>query len=240
MTKKLEAYSDDTKQNAVDSAGLRKKILIRFLAAPIVLGLFLFVPAGTFDYWQAWVYCAVLFIPMFFLIAYFLTKDPKVLERRIKMKEKENRQKSLVMLSGIVFFISILLPGLDRRFGWSAVPFEIAIAADVVIFLGYLLFFLVLRENHYASRVIEIQTGQKVISTGPYSIVRHPMYVAVLLIWLFTPVALGSYWALVPFLSLPLVLFFRILNEEDVLKREFPGYAEYCQRTKYRLVPFVW
>ncbi|MCX6778291.1 MAG: isoprenylcysteine carboxylmethyltransferase family protein [Candidatus Micrarchaeota archaeon] len=236
----LSTKAENADAKAGDLANLKKKIIVRFAAAPIAMALLLFLPAGTFDYWQAWVFCAVLFIPMTLLIAYFLKTDPELLARRIKMKEKESTQKNLMMLSIPVFLIAIMLPGLDRRFGWSSVPFEIVIAADIVIFLGYLLFFLVLRENHYAARTVEVEKGQKVISTGPYSVVRHPMYVSMFMIWLLTPLALGSYWAVIPFLIILPVIVLRILNEEQVLRRDLPGYNEYCEKTRYRLVPFVW
>jgi len=219
---------------------LKRKIVLAWIAAPIIVGLFLFGPAGTLDYWQAWVYMAILFVPVFFVMVYFLKRDPEFLERRMRMKEKEARQGLIVKAASIVFLIGFLIPGFDVRFGWSDVPAEIVLAADVLVLLGYLTVFLTFKENSYAGRTVQVEKGQTVIMTGPYSVVRHPMYVGTLLMFLATPVALGSYVALPLFLLFIPVIVFRILNEEEVLRRELPGYAEYCEKTKYRLLPFVW
>lgn len=219
---------------------MRNAIAVRFLGALAVVGLLLFLPAGTLDYWEAWVYCGILFIPMLAILRYILKHDPAILERRMRMREKEAPQRRIVAGGTILFFAAILIPGLDHRFGWSFLPLPVVLAADAIVFLGYLLFFLVLRENSYASRVVEVEQGQKVISTGPYAIVRHPMYLAITLMFLATPVALGSIWALIPFLFIPAVLVFRILNEEKVLLRDLPGYGEYRQKVRYRMIPRVW
>jgi protein-S-isoprenylcysteine O-methyltransferase Ste14 len=219
---------------------MRNAIVIRFLAALAVVGLLLFLSANTLNYWEAWVYCGILFIPMLAILRYFLKHDPAMLERRMRMREREAPQRRIVAGSMILFFAAILIPGLDHRFGWSFVPLPVVLAADAIVFLGYLLFFLVLRENSYASRVVEVEQGQKVISTGPYAIVRHPMYLGIILMFLATPVALGSFWALIPFLFMPAVLAFRILNEEKVLLRDLPGYVEYCRKVRYRMIPRVW
>ncbi len=206
----------------------------------IVTGAFLFIPAGTLDYWQAWLYLGVVFIPFFFVAAYLMLTDPELVRRRLKTREKEEKQKKIISASTLLFVIGFLLPGLDKRFGWSEVPFELVIAANVLVFLGYIINALVLKENSYASRVVQVEKGQKVISTGSYSIVRHPMYVGVSIMFLATPIALGSYWALLPFLSIPYFIALRILNEEELLKKELPGYTEYCQKVRYRLIPSVW
>ncbi len=219
---------------------MKKSIAIRFAFMPFVLGAMFFWPAGTFRYWQAWIYMAILLIPMFGVLVYFLKKDPAVLERRLRVKEKE-RQQIYVLIFGWPSILGIfLLPGFDRRFSWSAVPPALVIAADVVVLGGYIFFFLVLRENRFAGRTVEVERGQKVISTGPYAVVRHPMYAAILVQWLFTPLALGSFWALLPALLMPLVLAARILGEERVLSRELEGYREYTRRIKYRLIPGIW
>jgi protein-S-isoprenylcysteine O-methyltransferase Ste14 len=219
---------------------LKKKAFFRFIMAPIFMGLMLFLPAGSLNYWQAWIYCAVLFIPVLFVVLYFLKKDPELLERRMRFREKEETQKTIQKLGFIIFFIGFLIPGLDYRYQWSNVPVQLVIVSNIIVLSGYLFVFFVLRENSYASRIIEVEKGQKVISTGPYAIVRHPMYLGVLLMLLFTPLALGSYWALIFFLPLLPIIVLRLLNEEEVLFRELPGYNEYCRKTKYHLVPFVW
>jgi protein-S-isoprenylcysteine O-methyltransferase Ste14 len=220
--------------------GLKKQVILRFIMAPIFLGLMLFLPAGSLDYWQAWIYCGILFIPMFFVVFYFLRKDPELLERRMRMKEKEEKQKTIQILGIIIFFIGFIIPGLDYRYHWSNVPVSLVIAANAIVLSGYIFVFSVLRENSYASRIIEVEKGQKVITTGPYAIVRHPMYLGVLVMYLFTPLALGSYWAILFFLPLIPLLVSRLLNEEEVLARELPGYQEYCQKTRYHLIPFIW
>ena len=220
--------------------GLIKQVVLRIVMVPIFMGLMLFLPAGSLDYWQAWIYCSVLLIPMIFVVYYFLRKDPELLERRMRMREKEERQKTIIKIGYLLFFIGFITPGLDHRYHWSDVPVLLVIVANAIVLSGYIFVFFVLRENSYASRIIEVEKGQKVITTGPYVIVRHPMYLGVLVMYLFTPLALGSYWALIFFLPLIPLLVFRISNEEEVLLRELPGYKEYCQQTRFHLIPFIW
>jgi len=219
---------------------LKKKVFFRFIMVPIFMGLMLFLPAGSLDYWQAWIYCGVIFIPMFFVVFYFLKKDPELLERRMRMREKEEKQKTIIKFAYIFFFIGFIIPGLDYRYHWSNVPVLLVVAANAMVLSGYIFVFFVLRENSYASRIIEVEKGQKVITTGLYAIVRHPMYLGVLIMYLFTPLALGSYWALIFFLPLLPLIVLRLLNEEEVLLRELLGYKEYCRKTRYRLFPFIW
>ena len=219
---------------------LIRKIVIRFSFLPIILGLLILLPAGTFNYWQVYIYFAVLVVPMIFVLLYFLQNDPKFLERRTKVKEKEKQQFFIVILFTLIFLAGFIIPGLDHRFIWSNVPTYITISADLIILLGYLIIFFVFKQNSYASRIIEVEEDQKVISTGLYSIVRHPMYIGVLIMYIPTPIALGSYWGLIPFAFLPVSLALRILNEEKVLSENLKGYKEYCQNTRYRLIPFIW
>jgi len=219
---------------------LRNAVIVRFSLFAVITGLLFFIPAGSIRYWQAWVYCGILFIPAIGICAYFLKKNPGLLERRMRMKEKEKPQKLIVKLSFIVFLIAWVLPGLDNRFNWSSVPFMVVIIADVMVFSSYMFCFFVLKENEYASRIIQVEKEQRVISTGPYSIVRHPMYLAVITMYLFSPLALGSWWALFAVLPLPVLIVFRIFNEEELLKKELDGYDAYMRKVKYRLMPFVW
>jgi len=227
----------DTK---VDKAKLKRTIALRLVFALLILGLMFFWPAGTFRYWQAWTYIVIMFAFMLGAFAYFIRKDPELLERRMRAREKERRQIIITSLGTPVFLGIYLLPGFDRRYGWSSVPVIVVIAADILVLAGYALFVRVLKENSYASRIVEVEENQKVITTGPYALVRHPMYVAVMIMFGLTPLALGSYWAVVPALSLILVLVPRIKNEEKVLVDELAGYREYMQRVKFRLIPGIW
>jgi len=219
---------------------LIRKIIIRFSLFPIIFGLIILISAGTFNYWQAYLYLSILMVPMAFVVVYFLKNDPKFLERRTRAKEKEKEQLVIQIVFSLIFLSGFILPGLDKRFGWSDVSSVIVIIADAVIFLGYILVFSVFRQNSYASRIVEVEKDQKIITTGLYSIVRHPMYIGVIVMYVPTPLALGSYWGLIPMATIPLALMFRILNEEKVLRKDLPGYTEYCQKTRYRLIPFIW
>ncbi|MGQ9493308.1 MAG: methyltransferase family protein [Anaerolineae bacterium] len=219
---------------------LRKIVIERLLAGVLVLGAMFFLSAGTLRYWEAWVYMAILFIPMTIFAAYLLRHNPALLERRMKMREIEPQQRRIIAVSIVVLFAAGFLPGLDKRFGWSFVPTWLVIVADIIVLLGYLLFVLTLRENEYAARTIEVEQQQRVITTGPYSIVRHPLYLASILMFGFTPLALGSYWALIPVALFPVVLVARILNEEKVLLKELAGYADYCNVVRHRLIPGIW
>lgn len=233
----MEKKSDITEK---ERKALIRKMLIRFAFFPPVLGLLILLPAGTFSYWQFYVYCGLLIVPMLGVLIYFLKHDPKFLERRTRAREKEKVQVLFSILSATIFLAGFIIPGLDHRFAWSSVPLPVIIGAELLILLGYLLIFMVFRQNSYASRIIEVDEEQEVISTGLYGIVRHPMYVGVLIMYIPAPLALGSYWGLIPFALLPLSLALRIINEEKVLKDNLKGYKEYCQLTRYRLIPFIW
>ncbi|HSQ94333.1 MAG TPA: isoprenylcysteine carboxylmethyltransferase family protein [Methanoregula sp.] len=226
--------------DADEQENLKRKIAVLLPAVFLALGLLFFVPAGTTDYWEAWVYCAVLLVPFLLVLAWLLKKDPELLARRLRLDEKEPAQKRIVRVAGVLFLIGLIIPGLDHRYGWSDIPVAVVLAADVLVILGYTLIFLVLRENPFASRVVDVEPGQTVIATGPYAMVRHPMYLGASIMWLATPVALGSLWALPFFFLIPVILVWRILNEEEVLLRELPGYREYVQTVRYRLVPGIW
>jgi protein-S-isoprenylcysteine O-methyltransferase Ste14 len=219
---------------------LHRKIAFVAVAAVIVIGVVMFVPAGTLDYWQAWMYNAVLLVSVGLVGAYFLKNDPEFIERRLRTKEKEAAQGLITKIGDVVFTLAFLIPGFDRRFGWSAVPMEYSLIAEAVFLLGYLIVFLSFRENSYAGRTVEVVRGQKVISSGPYSIIRHPMYLGSIILYLATPIALGSYMAIPGFLLVVPIMVFRIISEEEFLKANLQGYGPYLRQVKYRLVPFVW
>lgn len=226
--------------NTMSRSRLVWQVLVRFGTGVVVMGLVFFVSAGTFLYWHAWLYMGILFIPMFFVFVYLLRNDPALLERRMHMREKESSQKLSMKVSIFFYALAFVMPGLDFRFHWSSVPIAVVMIADIMVFLGYMVFFIVLRENSYASRIVEVEENQKVISTGPYAIVRHPMYFGVLIMFLFSPVALGSFWALIAMLPVAFLIIHRIKDEERLLSKELSGYEAYRQKVRYRLIPMVW
>ena len=204
------------------------------------IALIILLPAGTWNYWQGWMYLATLLLPMLVSTIYLFKNDPALLERRLRMREKESAQQKIIGVLAIYFLIAFTLPGFDVRFGWSNVPPLVSILTDGLVFAGYMITFWVLTVNSFLSRTVEVDAGQKVITTGPYAIVRHPMYFGVALLYIASPLALGSYWAVLPALMILPLLAARIRNEEEVLLRELAGYAEYRQKVKYRLLPGVW
>jgi protein-S-isoprenylcysteine O-methyltransferase Ste14 len=214
--------------------------LARYLSAFLVLALLLFLPAGDLGFWNAWLYLASLFLPMAFAFLYFLNRDPALLERRMRAREKEGAQKIYVLGSIAVFLATFALPGLDYRFGWSRLPLPVVATATLAMLGGYALFIAVMMQNSYASRVVEVEKGQELVATGLYSVVRHPMYLAASIIFLASPLVLGSLWAVPPVLLFPLMLVMRLRNEEKVLAKELPGYEEYMKKVRRRLIPFVW
>jgi len=201
---------------------------------------FLFLPAGSLRYWQGWAFMVLWFLPMLIVSPYFLKKDPQLVERRLQTKEKTKEQKTIIRLAQPIVFLNLLVPGLDYRFGWSHVPIWLTIVSEAMVVAGYVITFWVMKENSFASRTVQVMEGQKVISTGPYRLVRHPMYFGAMLMLLFTPTALGSWWTLPGFVLVGLLIVVRLLNEEKVLRQELSGYAEYCEQTRYRLIPMVW
>jgi len=229
-----------SKPGDLSKENFRRKIFSFFVLGIIVMGLMLFLPAGSLGYWQAWLFMGTLFIPFIFVVLYFLKHDPELLGRRMKFKEKEAEQKIIIKITTLIFFAGFLIPGFDYRYGWSNVPTFLVILSDIIVFLGYMMVFFVFKENSYASRIIEVEKGQKVITTGPYSVIRHPMYAGQILMFIFMPIALGSYWALIFFIPVVVLLILRILNEEEVLSRDLEGYREYTKKVKYRLIPGIW
>jgi len=229
----------------MENTQLSQSELIKLVGSRLIIGipallLILFLPAGTFAYWEAWIYLAILLIPMSIVMFYFLKKAPELLARRMKLKEKEAEQKLIIKLSFIPFLLLFIIPGIDKRFGWSNIPITIIVVAEIFVFIGYILFFLVLKENQFASRVIEIEKGQTVIQSGPYRIVRHPLYMGAILMYVASPLALGSYWAIIPAIFIIPIFIARIINEESILTKELEGYSEYKLKTRYRLIPGIW
>lgn len=205
-----------------------------------VMGLLLFLPAGSWGYWQAWLFLGLLFVPMTCVATWLLVREPELLEKRLGSREQEKEQRHVVALSALMFAAGFLLAGFDQRYGWSEMPVWVVAVAAVLMLCGYGLYAEVMRENAYLSRTVEVQENQKVISTGLYGVVRHPMYAATLVLYLAMPIVLGSWVALVPFLAYPFIIARRIRNEEQVLERGLEGYTEYKQQVRYRLIPFIW
>ena len=222
----------------------KTQLIINALSKLIVglgmIALLLFVPAGTWHYWHAWLLLALLFIPMICLGIGMLFFSPQLLSKRLNNKEKERTQKHVVVFSGLMFLGGFILCGLDHRFAWSQVPFLVVITASMLFLIGYVIYAEVLRENAYLSRTVEVQDNQQLIDTGLYSIVRHPMYTATLLMFLSMPLILGSWWALLLFACYPWLIIKRIQNEEQVLVSGLKGYANYKKQVRWRLIPWVW
>ncbi len=230
--------NNDSVTNA--GKGLLARAFVRFSAAAIILIVVLFLPAWSLVYWNAWLYLGALFVPMTFTMFYLYIRDPVLLEKRLHAKEKEKEQKSYVKLSVLLFVAGFIIPGFDFRFGWSHVPFWLVILSVAILEFGYVLFILVMKENSYASRVIEIQEKQKLIDTGLYAKIRHPLYLAASIIYLSSPLILGSFYALIPLALTPFILAYRAIHEERTLIEGLEGYRDYTQRVKYRMIPFVW
>lgn len=214
--------------------------LAKFLAGLLLIAVMLLLPAGTIEFEGAWLFIALLFIPMLILGVVLLIRSPDLLKRRLDGKEKQKDQKGIIKLSGLMFPAGFIVSALDFRFGWSHVPAWLIATASVLFLLGYATYAEVMRENAYLSRTVQVSEGQKVISTGLYGIVRHPMYLATLFMFVPLPLILGSFFGLIPFVLYPILIVFRIRGEERVLTKELKGYEEYRKRVKYRLIPFIW
>ena len=219
---------------------LMKQAIIKYIAGLILVGLLVFWPAGTFAYAGGWLFMGLLFVPMFFLGIVLLVKAPDLLAKRLNDKEEQGEQKKVVGFSALMFLVGFILCGLDFRWSWTEVPTVIVIIAAIVLLAGYGMYMEVMRENAYLSRTIEVQENQKVVDTGLYGIVRHPMYFATILMFLAIPLVLGSWIGFVIFLIYPFLMVKRIKNEEEVLEAGLPGYKEYKQKVKYRMIPFIW
>ncbi len=224
----------------ISKAALVRKVILIELFVFLLLTAGFFLPAGTLAYWEAWGYLVVIFTPLIGITAYLFRNDPELLQRRLQLKERRVEQKNILRFGYPLFILFFLLPGFDKRFGWSHAPVGAVIVADILVFLGYMLIFLVFKENSYASRIIEVQAGQKVISSGPYAIIRHPMYLGTMLFYMFSPLALGSWLSMLLALPLIPILVFRIRDEEKTLEQGLEGYKAYMQKTRYRLIPGIW
>ena len=216
------------------------KAITRYLMGIIIVGLLLFIPAGTIKYWNAWLFIEVLFIPMFIAGIVMMVKNPKLLKSRLDIKEKENEQKEVIIYSGLMFVIGFITAGLNFRYTWMIISDIVVIISVIIFLISYLLYAEVLRENTYLSRTIKVEKDQKVIDTGLYGIVRHPMYSITIFLFLTIPLILGSIPSFIIFLIYPFIIIKRINNEEKVLEKELKGYKEYKNKVKYRLIPFIW
>ena len=212
----------------------------KFLSGLLVVGLLLFVPAGTLSFWQAWLLIGILFVPMFIAGLIMMKKSPELLRKRLSVREEQDEQKTVILLSGLMFLAAFIVAGLNFRYGWIKLPGWVSYAAAVVFLLAYAMYAEVLRENAYLSRTVEVQENQKVIDTGLYGVVRHPMYMTTLLLFLAMPLVLGSVISFVIMLAYIPIIAKRIRNEEQVLEEGLEGYTEYKQRVRYKVIPFVW
>lgn len=214
--------------------------ILKFLLGIVLVGLLVFLPAGTFYYFNGWLFMGFLFIPIFIAGIVMMIKNPQLLASRLDIKEKQKEQGILIKLSGLMFVIGFILAGFDFRFQWIQVSPIVSYIASGVLVLAYILWAEVLRENKYLSRTIKVEDGQTLIDTGLYGVVRHPMYLASIILFLMMPLVLGSIVSFFVFLFYPIIIVFRIVNEEKVLEKELKGYIEYKKKVKYRLIPFIW
>ena len=214
--------------------------LSKFLIGFIIICMLLFIPAGTLDYPNGWLFMALLLIPMFFAGIIMLFKSPDLLRRRLNAKEEEDEQKTVILVSGIIFLLAFILAGLNFRFRWFKLPTLVIIIASAIFLLAYIMYAEVLRENEYLSRTVEVSEDQKVVDSGLYGIVRHPMYTSTIFLFLSMPLVLDSIFSFIVILVYPIIIIFRIRNEERVLENELIGYEEYKEKVKYKLIPYLW
>jgi protein-S-isoprenylcysteine O-methyltransferase Ste14 len=222
---------------------LSKKAFRRFIKFHLFLGVMIFLPAWSLRFWEGWVYWSLYSVSSLLIMVHFLKYDPRLIKRRLEVGPGAERRRSQVIIqsfASLMLIVLFILSGLDHRLHWSPVPIPIVLTADLLVLLGFLIIFFVFRENSYASGVVTVEADQQVISTGPYRLVRHPMYVGVSLVFLATPLALGSLWAFVPAVSFCGMLVIRLLDEERFLLASLPGYGSYCDKVRFRLVPLVW
>lgn len=214
--------------------------ITKFIFGVVLIGVLIFLPAGTFSFFNGWLFMGILFVPMFLAGIVMMIKNPDLLRSRLEAKEKRQEQSIVIKLSGLMFLAGFVVAGLDYRFGWLTLPKGVVIGAVIAFVVAYVLYAEVLRENTYLSRTIKVQEGQKVVDTGLYGVVRHPMYSATLILFLSMPLVLGSIFSFLIFLLYPLIIAKRIRDEEEFLEKELDGYIEYKQKVKYRLIPFIW
>ena len=214
--------------------------LTKFACGLLLVGLLIFLPAGTLCYTHGWLFIGLLFVPMLIAGFIMMTKSPDFLKKRLDAKEKQATQKGVLAFSGLMFIAGFVVAGLDFRFGWSAMPSWVVITASVLFLFAYALYAEVMRENAYLSRTIKVEEGQTVVDTGLYGIVRHPMYAVTILLFLMIPLVLGSWYALIAFAFYPAIIIVRLKDEEALLTRELPGYEDYKKKVKFRLIPFIW
>ena len=214
--------------------------ILKFALGVILIGLLIFLPAGTIEFFYGWLFMGVLFVPMFLAGIVMMIKSPDLLKKRLNAKEKENEQKQVVALSGLLFIVGFIVAGFNYKYSWIIMPKPVVIISTIIFLVGYALYAEVLKENQYLSRTIEVQENQKVIDIGLYGIVRHPMYMATILLFLAMPLVLGSIISFIIFLVYPFIIAKRIKNEEEVLEKELDGYIEYKKKVKYKMIPFIW
>ena len=222
------------------SGKLFLQAIIKYVLGILIIGALLFIPAHSFEYWNGWLFMGLLFIPMFIAGIIMMIKNPELLKRRLNAKEKEGEQKQVILLSGLMFISGFIIAGLNYRYKWIEIPSLVTIISSILFVIAYILYAEVLRENTYLARTVEVQDNQKVVDTGLYGIVRHPMYGATILLFLTMPLVLGSIISFLIFLVYPIIIAKRIKNEEKVLEKDLNGYSEYMKKVKYKVIPFIW